>query len=274
MCVGFVMSLLKIPVEKDQEKIFLWKKIPVEKNSFQFMILKEFYWNSSGIFFTINNSTSFQWNLVFSSGIRVEFLCPLESSGIPLGIFYGEALERPRRDHTVIVPSLQRHIEITRISQGACSVIVPWLCDRCVFSVICVPNVYNYPFLIEMALQTCKTKYSMRQRHQLSQTLTHRKQADGHGAVAVRLPHDVCSIYGSFYGHCTGTVLQPCDSCAGAVRLSQEPTVSHLVIFLFQNDHLKSCVLLTITVRCLLDASTKCLQSTGLRFFICCIMQS
>ena len=67
------------------------KNIPVENKSVQFMILKEFYWNSSGIFFTINNSTSFQWNLIFSSGIWVEFLCPLESSGIPLGIiFYGE----------------------------------------------------------------------------------------------------------------------------------------------------------------------------------------
>ena len=61
----------------------------MEKNSVQFMILKEFYWNSSGIFFTINNSISFQWNLIFSSGIRVEFLCPLDSSGIPLSIFYG-----------------------------------------------------------------------------------------------------------------------------------------------------------------------------------------
>ena len=71
------------------------KNIPVEKNSSgkKFCsihdskgILLEFQWN----LFTINRSTSFQWNLIFSSGIRVEFLCPLESSGIPLSIFFGE----------------------------------------------------------------------------------------------------------------------------------------------------------------------------------------
>ena len=65
----------------------------MEKNSVQFMFLKkillEFQWN----FFNINNSTSFQWNLIFSSGIGVEFLCPLKSSGIPLGIFYGVRFE-------------------------------------------------------------------------------------------------------------------------------------------------------------------------------------
>ena len=53
--------------------------------------------------------------------------------------------------------------------------IVWWMCDRCVFLGIPVPNVYNYSFFIEMALQMCKTKYSMRQRHQLTQTLTHCK---------------------------------------------------------------------------------------------------
>ena len=39
------------------------------------------------------------------------------------------------------------------------------LCDPVVFLGVCVPNVYNYmySFLIEMALQTCKTKYSIRQ---------------------------------------------------------------------------------------------------------------
>ena len=32
-------------------------------------------------------------------------------------------------------------------------------------------------FFIKMTLQTCKTKYSMRQRHQLTQTMAHRKAA-------------------------------------------------------------------------------------------------
>ena len=55
--------------------------------------------------------------------------------------------------------------------------IVRWFCDPRVFLGIHVPNVYNYSFLIEMALQTCKTKYSISQRHQLTQILTHRKMA-------------------------------------------------------------------------------------------------
>ena len=59
----------------------------------------------------------------------------------------------------------------------------------------------------------------------------------------MRLPHDDCSISVPFYVHCTGTVRY----LAGAVRLSQEPTV--IVRFLFQNDQLKHCVLRTIAVR-------------------------
>ena len=37
-------------------------------------------------------------------------------------------------------------------------------------------------------------------------------------------PCDSFSISMPFYGHCTGTVRQPCNSRAGAVRSSQEPT--------------------------------------------------
>ena len=79
---------------------------------------------------------------------------------------------------------------------------VQWLCDCPDFLALRVPNLYNYSFLIEMTLQTCKTRYNMRQRHRLTQTLTHDK----------------------------GAARQPCDSHAGALRLSQEPKC-HLAIF-------------------------------------------
>ena len=71
----------------------------------------------------------------------------------------------------------------------------------------------------------------------------------------MRLPHDDCSISVPFYGHSTGTVMRPCDSRAGAVRSSQEPTVI-VRIFLFQNDQQKPCVLRTIAVRPPCGAST------------------
>ena len=41
----------------------------------------------------------------------------------------------------------------------------------------------------------------------------------------MRLSHDDCSISVPFYGHCTGIVRRLCDSRAGALRSSQEPTV-------------------------------------------------
>ena len=60
--------------------------------------------------------------------------------------------------------------------------------------------------------------------------------------------HDDCSISVPFYGHCTGTLRQPCHSREGAVRLSQEPTVI-VRFFLFRNGQLKPCVFNTIAVR-------------------------
>ena len=71
-----------------------------------------------------------------------------------------------------------------------------------------------------------------------------------HGAIAVGLLLDNCFISMQFYGHCTGTVRQPCDSCVGVVRLSQEPTIIAQFSFC-QNDHLKSCVVRTISVQSL-----------------------
>ena len=80
-----------------------------------------------------------------------------------------------------------------------------------------VPYVYNYSFLIKMALQPCKTKYSIRQRLQLTQTLTHCKAAARSwcGCREIVEPSDDCSISVPFYRHCTGTVRQPCDSRVG-----------------------------------------------------------
>ena len=77
--------------------------------------------------------------------------------------------------------------------------------------------------------------------------LTYRKRPHSHGVVTVGLPQDNRFISVRFYGHCTGTMRQSCDSCTGAVRLSQEPT--NIVRFFVPNDHLKSCVVRTISAR-------------------------
>ena len=53
----------------------------------------------------------------------------------------------------------------------------------------------------------------------------------------MRLPHNDCSISRPFYGHCTGTVRQPSDSCTIIPR------------FCDFFDQLKSCVLHMITMR-------------------------
>ena len=69
--VGFVMFFLKIPVEKRSIKV---------------MIQEEFQW----IFFHHNFPVKFnlfQWN-------SNRFFIPLESSGIPPGIFYGVKIHR------------------------------------------------------------------------------------------------------------------------------------------------------------------------------------
>ena len=87
-------------------------------------------------------------------------------------------------DRAVIMQSPQPRIEIGQISHGARAASVPrphgdctvavW--SSCIFGYSGTKRVQLLIF-IEMALQTCKTKYSMRQRHQLTQTLTLRKPA-------------------------------------------------------------------------------------------------
>ena len=128
-----------------------------------------------------------------------------------------------------------------QLPYGGRAEIVRWLCDPRVFWGIRVPNVYGYSFLIEMALQTCKTMM----QHKIDVRRPH-----GHGVVVVRLPHDDCSISVTFYGHSTGTMRQPRDSRAGAGDLSIASAYGHRAIFWFQNDHLKSCVLRAATLRC------------------------
>ena len=81
-----------------------------------------------------------------------------------------------------------------------------------------------------------------------------------------------------FYGHCTSTVRRPCDSRAGAVRSSHEPTVIGR-FFLFQNDPQKPCVLRTIAVRPSGDARSGIVRcsydvSTGYVFTILIFLYS
>ena len=105
-----------------------------------------------------------------------------------------------------------------------------------------------------MHFKRVKQKYSIRQRHQLTQKCQIIWRSHDHRAVAVRLPHDNCSISVPFYGHCTGIVRRPCDSRAGALRSSQEPTV--IVRLFLKNDQQKPYVLRTIAMRPPCDART------------------
>ena len=96
----------------------------------------------------------------------------------------------------------------------------------------------------------------------------------GHGAVAVRLLHNVCSSISVQF-----TRRQPRNSCTGAVQLSQEPTIILSYNFSCLNDHLKSCVARRIRVQLLCSASTgivlpaTCTQAKGLRFFKFVVVQ-
>ena len=72
--------------------------------------------------------------------------------------------------------------------------IVRWLCDVSVFWSICVLNMYNYTFLTEMTLQKCLTRFSIRQRHKLTQSMT----------SLIRRPY--CSISVRFYWPRAATV--------------------------------------------------------------------
>ena len=112
--------------------------------------------------------------------------------------------------HAVSAAVHRNHTTSLRPPNGGRAEIVRWLCDPPVFFKICVPNLYN-SFLIEIAFQMCKTKYSIRQRHQLTQTLTHRK-------VAARLSCGRREIAAQYPCHFMGTARAPCDNLAIAVR--------------------------------------------------------
>ena len=88
------------------------------------------------------------------------------------------------------------------------------------------------------------------------------RQSHGHDAVATGLPQGSCFIFVRFYGDCTGTVRQPCDSCAGPYDYPKDPRIS-------PNDHLKSCVVSTISARPLYGAPAgfmRCNLRRSLRF--------
>lgn len=82
---------------------------------------------------------------------------------------------------------------------------------------------------------------------------------------AVERPHRDCAVSTALhknhtpplrlpYGHCMGTIWQPCDCHAGAIRRTA------ILRFLFQNDHLKSCGCLMITSRPLHGGHTMLLR--------------
>ena len=132
----------------------------------------------------------------------------------------------------------QLHIEITQPILRLCRdhTVAVWFSS---ILRICVPNMYNYSFLIEMALQTYKTKYSMRET--LSQTLTHPK-------VAARSWWGCRTMTAQYSCHFTVSALTLCGNLGIATwGLYDYPkSLQSMYDFLFQNDHLKSCVLCMI----------------------------
>ena len=84
-----------------------------------------------------------------------------------------KTVERLLGDFAVIKPSPQPRTDIARCPYGFRMEAAQRSYGGCVIVV------YNYSFMIEIALQKCKTKYSMRQRNQLTRTLTHHKVAAG-----------------------------------------------------------------------------------------------
>ena len=66
----------------------------------------------------------------------------------------------------------------------------------------------------------------------------------------------------ALHGH-WGTSRQPCESCdrcIGAVRCYQRPTIIILSYYSCPNDHLKSCIVLTIRSRLLCSSRTGMVQ--------------
>ena len=124
-------------------------------------------------------------------------------------------------NHAVIVPFPQPRIEIAWKPCSGCVIVVYF----CAFEYqMCTTTLFGLRWHFERVKQNTAA-YSMRQRHQLTQTLTNCKPGPLSSCGAVRLPHKDCSISVPFYGQCIGTMWQPWGSCARAIRLSQEPTV-------------------------------------------------
>lgn len=123
--------------------------------------------------------------------------------------------------------------EITHISHGTCVASLWRSCeDRtvamwslCILGHSCTKST-QYLIFIVMALLMCKEKSSVRQRHLLTQSLTHCK------AVTVRLPHDAC------------------------IHINIHANLRLLCDFLFRNYRQKSQVLRIITLQPLCGACT------------------
>ena len=99
------------------------------------------------------------------------------------------------------------------------------LCSFCIH----VQKVYNHISACVVGEMAPKTKGGKGKRSKKKNNDPSQGGRTVSGVVSVGLPQDNCFISVRFYGHCTGTVRQLCDSSTGAVRLSQEPTI--IVLF-------------------------------------------
>ena len=119
-------------------------------------------------------------------------------------------MQFPHTEHTEPVQLLYRgHAEMTRrmndfLMISACHV---------VFGRIRVPKVYKFTFLLGLSVEMAfKTKGGMRKRSKKGNV----DISQGSCAVMVWSPWDcgkIITLYLRFYGHYTGIVRQPCDSC-------------------------------------------------------------
>ena len=102
-----------------------------------------------------------------------------------------------------------------------------WLCYRRVVEDIHGHIVYTFTFLFVLSTVMApitkggKGKRSKKDLPPESEKICKKNDpSHGHGAIAVRLLHNVCSSISVRF-----TRRQPRDSCTGAVQLSQEPTI-------------------------------------------------
>ena len=138
---------------------------------------------------------------------------------------YGDLAEIVRKScshRAVSAVSYGNHTEPMRLPYGGRAEITVTVQSSCRFRHSCTKSVQLHISACvvgEMAPKTWNEKRYKKDNVDPSQ--------GGH-TVMERSPWDYRKITALYpYGHCTGTVRQPCDSYAGAVRLSQELAYNH-----------------------------------------------